>query len=263
MRAMIQKLRDVPSIGTTALCALFGVMGVLSPNPMWAKAFYGASFAVGGYDKLWDGLKSLSRGRFEIDLLMVLAAVGSAAIGHWEDGAMLIFIFALSGTLEDIALGRTERSIAALMKMRPDQARVRRDDEEVWVGIESVEIGETVIVKSGENIPVDGAVVSGGSSVNQATITGESLPVNKTEGDKVYAGTMNGQGFLEIRVECPATDTVFSRILKLVEQAQSDAPPTHAFLKRFESVYAWGVVLATAGCGSCPDGAAATRSIGR
>jgi Cd2+/Zn2+-exporting ATPase len=154
---------------------------------------------------------------------MVVAAVGAASIGAWADGALLILIFALSGTLEGYASARTKRDIEALMALHPDEALVVREDREVRVPASTLAVGDLVIVKPGERISADGRVVEGSSAVDQASITGESMPVDKHPGCEVFAGTMNGHGALRVVATRPAAETVLARIVQLVQEAEERA----------------------------------------
>jgi Cd2+/Zn2+-exporting ATPase len=154
---------------------------------------------------------------------MVVAAVGAASIGAWADGALLILIFALSGTLEGYASARTKRDIEALMALHPDEALVVREGREVRVPASTLAVGDLVIVKPGERISADGRVVEGSSAVDQASITGESMPVDKHPGCEVFAGTMNGCGALRVVATRPAAETVLARIVQLVQEAEERA----------------------------------------
>ncbi len=233
---------------TTALCGLLIVSGWLAAKfgaSSWVSALlYLSGYGVGGYRQAVEGLARLIREReLDVDLLMVVAAAGAAAIGYWLDGALLIFIFALSGTLEGYASVRTERDIKALMAMNPDDALVIRDGEEQRVPVSFLRAGHVVLVKPGERISADGTVIEGASAVNQASITGESIPVEKGPGDEVFAGTINGQGALRIEVTRPAGETLLARIVQLVQDAQERRPPAQLFIERFERRYAKVVVV--------------------
>ncbi|MEP7126733.1 MAG: heavy metal translocating P-type ATPase [Byssovorax sp.] len=232
---------------TTAVCAVFVLAG-------WLAARQGASgyvtsllflvaYGVGGYRQAIEGVTKLIREReLEVDLLMVVAAIGAAAIGAWADGALLILIFALSGTLEGYASARTKRDLEALMALHPDEALVMRDDREVLIAASMLAVGDLVIVKPGERIPTDGRIVEGLTTVDQASITGESMPVDKHVGDEVFAGTINGHGALRVVASRPAAETVLARIVQLVQEAQQRRPPAQLFIERFERRYAKVVV---------------------
>ena len=201
--------------------------------------FYLLAYAIGGYQKAWEGLQTLIKEKdLDVDLLMVVAAIGAASIGFWRDGAILILIFSLSGALEGYTLERTNDEIKAIMKLRPEEATVLQGNVEKRVRVEELQQGDRLLVRPGERIAVDGLVREGYSSVNQASITGESIPIDKSTGDEVFAGTMNGQGTLVIEMTKPAEATLLAKIIHLVQEAQSERPPSQLFMERFEGIYA-------------------------
>ena len=209
-----------------------------------AEGFFLATTALSGYTIAKEGLSALIfRKRLSIDFLIMIAAVGSFIIGHGEEGAAVVFLFYLAEFLEGYAGERARRSIASLMKLAPDVATVKRDGREVEVHVHDVDLGETIVVRPGERIPLDGEIVRGASSVNQAPITGESMPVSKLVGDEVYAGTINNEGFLEIRVTKRSGETMLSKILKMVEEAQKLKSPTEKFIDKFSKYYTPSVIL--------------------
>ncbi|MET0399824.1 MAG: heavy metal translocating P-type ATPase [Longimicrobiaceae bacterium] len=211
-----------------------------------AVALYLASYAFGGWDLVRHWAGSLGRGKlsFDIDLLMLLAALGAAALGEWVEGAFLLFLFSLAHALEHYALGRARGAIRALAELAPPTARVLRDGREVEVPVDQVAQGEVVMVPPAERIPVDGEVRQGRSAVNQAPITGESVPVEKTAGDEVFAGTVNGEGALEVVTTRAAGDRTLDRVVKLVEEAQTQKAPTQQFTERFERIFVPAVLVA-------------------
>jgi Zn2+/Cd2+-exporting ATPase len=233
---------------TTAICAAFVVLGFLvarSAAPTWLSTLlFLVGYCAGGYRQAIEGTtKLIAERELDVDLLMVVAAIGAAAIGYWFDGALLIFIFALSGTLEGYASARTQRDIESLMSLNPHEATVLRDAGEVRLAVEALCIGDIVIVKPGERVPADGQIMDGTSLVNQASITGESTPAQKRVGDEVFAGTINGRGGLRVKVSKPAGETVLARIIETVREAQERRPPAQLFIERFERIYANVVVL--------------------
>ncbi|MEA5515889.1 heavy metal translocating P-type ATPase [Nodularia sp. UHCC 0506] len=217
----------------------------------WALLFLPAAYVIGGYDSAREGLTTLIKEKeLDVDLLMIVAALGAASLGLWRreyhliiDGAILILIFAISGALEGYAMRRTERSIKGLMSLTPDTARVLLGGEEEMLPITQLKVGDEIIVKPGELIPTDGLIISGYSTLNQAAITGESLPIEKTVGDEVFAGTLNGFGALKLQVHKPASSSLIQRVIRLVEQAQTEAPPSQQFIERFERIYARVIVV--------------------
>ncbi|MBW4564121.1 MAG: heavy metal translocating P-type ATPase [Mojavia pulchra JT2-VF2] len=216
----------------------------------WALLLLPAAYIIGGYESAREGLTTLFKEKeLDVDLLMIVAAVGAASLGLWQreyhlivDGAILILIFAISGALEGYAMRRTERSIRSLMSLTPDTATALRQGKEELVPINQLQVGDEIVVKPGELIPTDGLIVSGYSTINQAAITGESLPVEKTVGEEVFAGTINGYGALKLKLHKPAASSLIQRVIRLVEQAQTEAPPSQQFIERFERGYARVIV---------------------
>ncbi len=210
-----------------------------------AVVLYLIAYITGGYFGLQAGVEALRERTIDVDLLMILAAVGAAIVGEPFEGALLLFLFSLSNVLQEYALDRTRNAIRALMALRPSQALVRRGEEELYLPIEQIQVDERVIVKPGERIALDGVVVAGQSSVDQASITGESLPVPKQLGDAVFGGTINKNGSLEIRVTKLVQDSTIARLVKMVEEAQSEQAETERFVEKAEQYYAIGVIVLT------------------
>jgi Cd2+/Zn2+-exporting ATPase len=208
----------------TGACLVLFVAGTVSSRLGASQAVSGglflASAVLGGWYTARSTLAALSRLEFDVNLLMLLAAAGAAAIGYVAEAAVLMFLFSLSNTLEVYTMGRTRRALHALLNLRPARALVRRDGREQEVEADAVRVGETVIVKPGEAIPVDGNVTGGESLVDQASLTGESVPVTKVTGDKVFAGTLNQQGSLELIATRIAANSALARIVALVQEAQ-------------------------------------------
>jgi len=203
------------------------------------------AYAAGGFFGAQEGIKSLLKRELNIDFLMVLAALGAAVVGQWRDGAILLFLFSLSNVLQDYAIGRSRKAIRSLFALYPEQARIRCGHRIETVPINEIMVGEIVLIQPGERIPVDGVVISGQSSVDQSTITGESMPIEKGLGDKVFAGTLNQQGALDVRAVQVASLSTLSRIIQMVEEAQIHKAPTQRFLDEFEQFYALGVIAAS------------------
>ncbi|MFH8398327.1 heavy metal translocating P-type ATPase [Streptomyces anulatus] len=215
--------------------------------PAWAWGpLFAASYVTGGWEPGWEGLKALRDKTLDVDLLMVVAALGAAAIGQVLDGALLIVIFATSGALEAVATARTADSVRGLLDLAPDVAtRLRADGAEETVDAERLAVGDVILVRPGERVGADGHVLDGASDVDQATITGEPLPVAKQAGDEVFAGTVNGTGALRVRVERDPADSVIARIVKMVEEASETKAPTQLFIEKIEQRYSIGMVIAT------------------
>jgi len=233
----------------TALTAAFLLSGVVLGrldliSDDVQTALYAAAYVTGGSRAAWTALQSLWNRHLDIDLLMVLAAIGAAIIGNWLEGGILLFLFSLGNTLEHYAMGRTYSAIRALMDLRPDEALVLRDGVEQTVLVDDLTLDDTVIVRPGERIPADGEIIRGASQIDQAAITGESMPVARTVGDGVFAGTINGRGVLHLRVTRLASESVLAKIIAIVDQAQAARSRTQRFTDRFEGFYAGGVIVA-------------------
>jgi Cd2+/Zn2+-exporting ATPase len=217
----------------------------LGANPTIPALLYLIAYIAGGIFGVKAGLESLRQFRIDVDLLMVLAALGAVLVGAPFEGAMLLFLFSLSNVLQAYALGRTRNAIRALMKLRPQQALVKTESGTALVPIEQLRVGDRIVVRPGERVPLDGMVMEGESSLDQSTLTGESMPVRKRVGDVVFAGTINQSGSLEVKVTKLAQDSTIAKLIKLVEEAQSEKAPTERFLDKFEQVYAVGVIVFT------------------
>ena len=219
----------------------------LSGAPAWSWGpLFAATYVTGGWEPGWEGLKALKDKALDVDLLMVVAALGAAAIGQVLDGALLIVIFATSGALEALATARTADSVRGLLDLAPTTAtRLLPDGTEESIEAERLTVGDIVLVRPGERVGADGQVLDGASDVDQATITGEPLPVAKQVGDEVFAGTVNGTGALRVRVERDPADSVIARIVRMVEEASETKAPTQLFIEKIEQRYSVGMVLAT------------------
>lgn len=243
-----------PEATAAATCAFLVVLGWLALQLNWlgiALLILPGAYIIGGYESTKEGLQTLKEEKeLDVDLLMIVAALGAAFLGLWQqdyylliDGAILILIFAISGALESFAMERTERNIRNLMALTPDTARVMVNGQEQEISINKLQVGDLVLVKPGELIPTDGIIMEGETTVNQAPITGESAPVDKTMGDEVFAGSLNGNGVLRIRVDNPPESSLIQRVIRLVEQAQTEAPPSQQFIESFERGYAKVIVV--------------------
>ncbi|MCS7056201.1 MAG: heavy metal translocating P-type ATPase [Thermoflexales bacterium] len=246
-RAWLTPLRvEAICVAITFVAMMAGLItSNTSVNPTLPALFYLIAYISGGAFGLQAGVESLRRFRIDVDLLMILAALGAVVVGSPFEGAMLLFLFSLSNVLQAYALGRTRSAIQALMKLRPDRALVKREGGTVLMPIEQLVVGDHILVRPGERVPLDGIVVEGESTLDQSSLTGESMPVNKRVGDPVFAGTVNQSGSLEVQVTKLARDSTIARLIKMVEEAQSQKAPTERFLDKFEQVYAVGVILFT------------------
>ncbi|MCA1197913.1 heavy metal translocating P-type ATPase [Sphingomonas sp. R647] len=245
-----------------ALLAIGFALEKLTNPPGWIPlACYVAAYLFGGFFTLREAIDNLRHKRFEIDTLMLVAAVGAAALGAWAEGALLLFLFSLGHSLENYAMGRAKRAIEALAELAPQTALVRRDGELVELPVEQLVVGDTVVVKPDERLPADGFIVKGTTSIDQAPVTGESMPVDKrpvpdeaaarTRPDtieapyRVFAGTINGSGLIEVEVTRKSSETTLARVVELVSEAETRQSPTQRFTDRFERVFVPSVLLLT------------------
>jgi heavy metal translocating P-type ATPase len=243
-------LRSLPEVRWAALATMLFAAGLAArsahaPGAV-AWAFLLACYAAGGWEPGLAGLRALRRKILDVDLLMVLAAIGAAAVGQILDGGLLIVIFATSGALEAVATHRTAQAVRGLLDLAPEQAtRLDEAGGEQAVDAANLRVGDVILVRPGERIAADGQVLSGASDVDQATITGEPLPAAKNPGDEVFAGTGNGTGALRVRVGRAASDTVVARIVAMVEQASATKARTQLFIEKVEQRYSLAMVTAT------------------
>jgi Cd2+/Zn2+-exporting ATPase len=216
-------------------------------------SLYVAAYLFGGFYTVREAVDSLRNGRFEIDTLMLVAAAGAAALGEWAEGALLLFLFSFGHALEHYAMGRAKRAIEALAELAPQTAHVRRGDATTEVPVEELVVGDIVVVKPNERLPADGFVVMGTTSINQAPVTGESVPVDKRPAvdraaasarpdavaaeHRIFAGTINGAGAIEVEVTRLASDTTLAKVVEMVGQAEAQKSPTQRFTDRFERIF--------------------------
>lgn len=256
-------LQNYPDAIAAGVCAALTFLGWLALNGnllgfgIWLLL---AAYVIGGFENARDGVKTLwQEWELDVDLLMIVAALGAAILGFWQqdyyllvDGAVLILIFAISGALENIAMHRTERNIRSLMQLTPDTARILKQGQDTIIPTEQLKIGDRVLVKPGEMFPTDGIIQEGFSTVNQAPITGESIPVEKQIDDEVFAGTINGNGALTVELHKSPESSLIHRVIQLVEQAKTSQPPSQKFLEQFERGYARVIVFMGVGLATLP-----------
>ena len=226
----------------------------LTPAPAWIPlALYIVAYFFGGYFTLREAIDNLRMKRFEIDTLMLVAAAGAAALGAWAEGALLLFLFSMGHSLEHYAMGRAKRAIEALAELAPQTALVRRDGQTVEIPVEQLAVGDSAVVRPNERMPADGFVLVGESSVNQAPVTGESIPVDKRPVDdptaaasqpdkvgaahRIFAGTINGAGAIEVQVTRLSKDTTLAKVVQMVGEAEAQKSPTQRFTDRFERIF--------------------------
>ena len=202
-----------------------------------ALGFYLAAYVAGGLNLARHAIPTVLSGRFDVEFLMLLGAVGAGILGDWAEGAFLLFLFSLGHALEHYAMSSARQAIRALGDLTPKTARVMRDGREIEAPIETLRVGEIVVARAGDRVPVDGVIKSGNSSVDQSPITGESVPVEKEIGADVFAGTINGDGVLEIEVTKLSSDSTIARVQKMVEEAQAQKAPSQTFADSFEAVF--------------------------
>ncbi len=202
-----------------------------------------ATYFFGGFYATRAIIKALRERTIEVDLLMVLAALGAAYIDAWTEGAILLFLFSLSNVLQNYAMDRTRKAISALMNLRPDTVNVRRGGELTTLDLENVQVGDIVVLRPGDRVALDGVIEQGGGSFDASSITGESLPVYKTVGAQVLAGTLNQTGALDIRITKPASESALARIIAMVSEARERKARSQTFIDRFEQFYALGVIV--------------------
>lgn len=230
------------------------LVGRMEIGPDWLSIVcFVVAYAFGGYFTVKEAIDNLRARRFEIDTLMLVAAVGAAALGKWAEGALLLFLFSLGHSLEHYAMGRARRAIEALAKLAPETANVRKDGKVVEVPVAQLQLGDIVIVRPNERLPADGVVAVGTTSVNQAPVTGESVPVDKQPAanpsevvaafdkvrpeNRVFAGTINGSGAIEVMVARRADQSTMARVVKMVTEAEAQRSPTQQFTERFERIF--------------------------
>jgi Cd2+/Zn2+-exporting ATPase len=228
---------------------LFGVLAGFTlqavGHPWLHWAFFGLAFLSGGVPSAKAAAEELAGARkLNVDLLMVVAALGAASVGQAGDGAILLFLFSLSNALQAWAFDRTKNAIRALMKLHPEGATLLdKDGRERWVRLEEIAPGDLALVRPGERFPADAVLEAGYTAVDESALTGESVPVDKSPGDRLFGGTLNGEGVVRARIERPASESALARLVRLVEQAQAAKGPTEEFAARFEGPYTIGVLL--------------------
>ena len=233
---------------TSGLLILVG--WILSKNDMTTVSviFFLLAFVIGGYAKAKEGiLDTIETKKLNVEILMILAAVGSAIIGYWIEGSILIFIFALSGALETYTMNKSHKEISALMDLQPEEAlRIDAQGNETLIAVADLQLGDRILIKAGERVPSDGMIVEGSTNIDEAAITGESFPVSKKVNDEVFAGTVNLRGTITVEITKPQEETLFQKIIELVQSAQSEKSPSQLFIEKFEGTYVNGVLIVVA-----------------
>ncbi|MCI0766593.1 heavy metal translocating P-type ATPase [Bacillus sp. TL12] len=209
--------------------------------------FYILAYIIGGYAKAKEGVEdTIEEKELNVEMLMIFAAIGAAIIGYWAEGAILIFIFALSGAMESYTLSKSQKEISALLDLQPEEAlRISHGTEE-RIPVAQLEIDDIILIKPGERVPADGTIHSGETNIDEAAITGEPIPNEKKLGDEVFAGTVNLRGAIEVKITKRSDQTLFQKIIRLVQNAQSEKSPSQLFIEKFEGTYVKGVLIAVA-----------------
>lgn len=232
-------------VGLAGLFFLIGWLGetFLGMPENIALIFFILSYITGGYDIATHAIPGLFKGKFDTDVLMLAAAMGAAILGEWAEGAFLLFLFALGHAGEHYAMDRARNAVSALGELMPKTARVKRGNDIVEQDVESLQIGDVVIVRPGDRMPIDGEIIRGQSAIDQSPITGESVPVNKGEGDEVFAGTINQENALDVRVTKLSKDNTLNRVMEMVAEAQEQQSPTQQMTQKFTARFVPAVLI--------------------
>ncbi len=247
LRSWYKENREIVFSLTAGLLLLIGWLGetFFGLPVLAATALYITAYIFGGWDISQHAWHAIKEKHFDTDLLMVMAALGAAFLGEFAEGALLLFLFSLGHALEERALDRARAAVRALADLAPKTALVKRNGKEQELPVESLQLEDVVIVRPGVRIPVDGIILDGNSGIDQASVTGESLPVDKVPGDQVFASTVNGEGALEVKVTRLAKDSTLARVMKMVEEAQAQKSPTQQTVEKFERVFVPAVLIVT------------------
>lgn len=233
------------------IAGIIFLMQIGESHPLTVGIFI-SSILIGGYSLFQQGLSNLVRLKFDMNTLMTIAVIGAALIGEWVEGAVVVILFAISEALERYSMDKARASIRSLMDIAPKHATILRNGSEMEIEVDNIQLNDIVIVKPGEKIPIDGVVTNGESTINQAAITGESVPVYKGLNDDVFAGTLNEEGYLEIKVTKLVKDTTLAKIIHLVEEAQNEKAPAQQFVDRFAAYYTPLIMLIALGVATIP-----------
>lgn len=244
---LLQKWMPHAELIAAAICGILILAGwllELQERSAIAIPLYVLSFIIGGFAKAKEGIEeTIENKELNVEMLMIFAAIGSAIIGYWTEGAILIFIFAVSGALETYTMNKSYKEISSLMNLQPEEALLLRNGIEEKVHVSKLSIGDQILIKPGERVPSDGKIIKGISNLDEAAITGESIPVTKNIEDVVFAGTVNLTGSITVEITKPNNETLFHKIIQLVQNAQSEKSPSQLFIEKFEGTYVKVILL--------------------
>jgi Cd2+/Zn2+-exporting ATPase len=239
--SLINKLKEHMELIAALTSGLLIAIAWLLEKYEWQAAsiaVFIAAYIIGGFSKAKEGIENtIAEKELNVEMLMIFAAIGSAAIGYWTEGAMLIFIFALSGALETYTMNKSHKEISALMDLQPEEAVRLKNGVEEKVPVSHLQVGDIILIKPGERVPADGLIIKGQTNLDEAAITGESIPVSKSLDDEVFAGTVNLRGTILVEMTKPSSETLFQKIITLVQSAQSEKSPSQQFIEQFEGKY--------------------------
>ncbi|WP_284037316.1 heavy metal translocating P-type ATPase [Neobacillus sp. 114] len=245
--SFLEKIKPQAELIAAGLSGVFILAGwLLDKNGQEAESIvaYLLAFVIGGFAKAKEGIEATYENKeLNVEMLMIFAAIGSAIIGYWTEGAILIFIFAVSGAMETYTMNKSHKEISSLMELQPEEAVLISGILEKLVSVSELRVGDLILIKPGERVPADGTIVKGHTNIDEAAITGESMPVSKGEQEEVFAGTVNLSGAITVNVSKESSDTLFQKIIQLVQSAQSEKSPSQLFIERFEGTYVKVVLL--------------------
>lgn len=245
--SFLEKIKPHAELIAAGLSGVFILAGwLLDKNGQEAESIvsYLLAFVIGGFAKAKEGIEATYENKeLNVEMLMIFAAIGSAIIGYWTEGAILIFIFAVSGAMETYTMNKSHKEISSLMELQPEEAVLISGGLEKLVSVSELRVGDLILIKPGERVPADGMIVKGHTNIDEAAITGESMPVSKGEQEEVFAGTVNLSGAITVNVSKESSDTLFQKIIQLVQSAQSEKSPSQLFIERFEGTYVKAVLL--------------------
>lgn len=233
-------------ISVILIAIAFYFRATVGENDIITKSLFISAIVIGGFSLFTEGIKDLLKLNFSMEVLMTIAIIGASIIGEWAEGSIVVILFAVSEALERFSMDKARQSIRSLMDIAPKEALIRRNNEEKMINVSDIQIGDIMVIKPGQKIAMDGVVIKGHSAVNQAAITGESVPIEKQNKDEIFAGTLNGEGILEVEVTKHVNDTTIAKIIHLVEEAQGERAPAQAFVDNFAKYYTPSIMAISA-----------------